>query len=200
MKFIQNGIYIIGICALILVCQYLSETTGVFHYEENGKLQLYDLFYQILPDWHSSQWIINILPFVVFLYAVAQPKSSKILHASFLMFLIVLAIRALSIISTILPKHSECVVEGNPIVNFFKTGGGCYDKIFSGHTAFVTILTLNLLEYNYLNLLGFWTLNLLNMVTLLLTRAHYTVDVVLGFIISYLVFDGEYRLFGGPGW
>ena len=200
MKFIQNSIYIVAVCSLILLCQYIVETTGAFHYEENGKIHLFDLFYEILPDWHSVQWIINILPLAVFLYALVQPKRSKILRASFLMLLIVLAVRALSIISTILPKHSDCVADGNPIINFFTTGGGCYDKIFSGHTAFVAILTLNLLEYNYLNLVGFWTVNLLNMFTLLLTRTHYTVDVVLGFIISYLVFDGEYRLFGGPGW
>jgi hypothetical protein len=80
------------------------------------------------------------------------------------------------------------------------SGGGCYDKIFSGHTSFVTLATLNLLDARVISAPAFWFTNLLNAALILLTRAHYTVDVILGFVISYLVFDGEYRLFGGAHW
>lgn len=199
MKLVQNSIYIFGIIALILLCQYAVEALGVFHYEENGQSHLFDFFHHSLPDWHSHQWIINILPIALLIFAVMQPRGTSVLRVTFLMLLVVLAIRALSIVGTILPKHEECVAERDPLLNFLK-GGGCYDKIFSGHTAFVTLLTLNLLENRSITAPGFWILNGLNMGALLLTRAHYTVDVLLGFVISYLVFDGEYRLFGGPGW
>lgn len=199
MKLVQSGMYIIGILALIVLCQYLTESRGVFHYEEDGKDHLYDLFHQLLPDWHSYQWVINILPLMILVYTLFLPNGFKVLRATLMMFLVVLGIRALTIVGTILPKHVECIPEKNPFINLLQ-GGGCYDKIFSGHTAFFVLMTLNLLDYGYLTTPVFWGLNAFNIGALLLTRAHYTVDVVLGFIIAYLVFDGEYRLFGGVAW
>ena len=192
-------VYVAAFALLILLCQYGAETMGRLHYEEQGHTRIFDLAHKYLPDWHSSQWIINILPAALLVYAFIQPKGLNVLQATFFMLMVVLAIRGLTVVSTVLPKHDDCVVKGSGFWNIFQ-GGGCYDKIFSGHTAFVTLITLNLLKYGYISQPLFWAIALLNGGLILLTRGHYTVDVVLGFIISYLVFDGDYRLLGGARW
>ena len=184
---------------LILLCQYGADTLGQLHYEIEGNTKVFDLAHRYLPDLHDRQWIINIIPVALFAFAYFQPKGLSVLQATFFMLLVVLAIRGLTIVSTVLPKHEECTVTGNSFWNIFK-GGGCYDKIFSGHTAFVALISLNLMKFGYMSGPLFWIVNLLNAALILLTRGHYTVDVILGFVISYLVFDGNYRLFGGVRW
>jgi hypothetical protein len=44
---------------------------------------------------------------------------------------------------------------------------------------------------------AFWIISALEATTILLTRGHYTVDVILGFLIAYLVWDGDYSVFRG---
>lgn len=191
--------YLAAFVFVILLCQYGADTLGQLHYEIEGKTQVFDLAHKYLPDLHDRQWIINIIPLLIIAFTYFQPKGLIVLQATFFMLLIVLTIRGLTIVSTVLPKHEECTVTGNSFWNIFK-GGGCYDKIFSGHTAFVALISLNLMKFGYLSGHMFWIANLLNAALILLTRGHYTVDVILGFIISYLVFDGDYRLLGGARW
>jgi len=52
MKFLRNSVYIVGLIGIILLCAYSAEVIGIFHYEENGHLHLYDLFHTYLPDLH----------------------------------------------------------------------------------------------------------------------------------------------------
>jgi hypothetical protein len=58
--------------------------------------------------------------------------------------------------------------------------------------ALVVLLLLNLQSSGHLNTTQFWAISIAEALTILLTRGHYTVDVVLGFLIAYLVFDGDY--------
>lgn len=187
-------LWICGVIIFILAAQWFAETCGQMHYEIDGLEHIYDIAHKYLPDLHEHEYIMNIIPLVLIIYTITLPTGWSILKTTFVMLLGVLAIRALTIIATILPKHEKCEVKGNSFFNFL-SGGGCYDKIFSGHTAVVTLLGLNLLAAGALNTPMFWGISAVNAFVILLTRAHYTVDVVLGFVISYLVFDGEYNLF-----
>lgn len=178
----------------ILTAQWFAESCGQMHYEIDGLEHVYDVSHKYLPDLHEHEYIMNLIPLALIVYTITLPAGWSILKTTAIMLLGVLAIRALTIVATILPKHEKCEVKGNGFLNFL-SGGGCYDKIFSGHTAVVTLLGLNLLAANALNTPLFWGISAINAIVILLTRAHYTVDVILGFIISYLVFDGEYKLF-----
>jgi len=180
--------YIAALVFLILTCQYGAETLGQLHYELDGHTHVYDIAHKYLPDLHDWQWIVHLILLVLLVFAFFQTDGYMILRSTFFMLLVVLVIRALTVVSTVLPKHADCVVEGSGFWNFLQ-GGGCYDKIFSGHVAFVTLITLNLLKYGDLSLPVFWLITLVNAILMLLTRGHYTVDVILGFVIPFLVFD-----------
>lgn len=193
-KNLLNVLWVGGVIVFILIAQWYAETCGQMHYEINGIEQIYDVAHKYLPDLHEHEYIMNLIPLALIIYTLTLSAGWSVLKTTFIMLLGVLAIRALTIVATILPKHEKCEVKGNSFFNFV-SGGGCYDKIFSGHTAFVTLLGLNLLSAGAINTPLFWGISAVNAIVILLTRAHYTVDVILGFIISYLVFDGEYILF-----
>lgn len=96
-------------------------------------------------------------------------------------------------LSTIFPKEERCDDDIDWTTPF---NGGCYDKVFSAHTAIVTLFTLIFWRENLLSTEAFWGLNIAQMAIIVFTRAHYTVDVILGFLITYLVYDGKYSIPG----
>jgi hypothetical protein len=99
-------------------------------------------------------------------------------------------IRSILTLINILPKSSEC--NYNPALAFIN--GGCYDKIFSGHTAFVYVLTLLLNKYKIINFATLIILNILNVSIILLTRTHYTIDIIVSFLVSYTMYTNNIRL------
>ena len=151
---------------------------------------MYDITHKILPDLHKYHVVINIIPIILIIYLFINDNGSKIFRDILFALPVVYIIRALTIMSTILPKHETCVAETNLISNFIN-GGGCYDKVFSGHTSFVVIFTLSMYYNKLINSVSFFIINIINSLLLLMTRAHYTVDIILGFIISYLVYRVE---------
>ncbi len=184
--------YILGLIVFVMSAQWFIETMGEHHYEIQQATDIFDIAHKYLPDLHDYQWIINILPAALFVWILALSDGAMVLRDTLLMYLIVLMIRALTAATTILPKHEKCQV-GAKFWNLFQ-GGGCYDKIFSGHMALVVLLLLNLASRGYLTQRSVWALGGVEALTILLTRGHYTVDVVLGTVIAYLVFDGDYSI------
>jgi hypothetical protein len=186
----------LGFLLFIMVGQWAIETLGEHHYELTGSSAIFDLAHKVLPDLHTYGWISNILPLVLIVFMATRPDGFDMLKTFMVLYLFVMALRVLTAVSTILPKHGSCKVDLK-FLNIF-AGGGCYDKIFSGHTATVTLLLLLLLKAKHITLTTFWLLMLTNVIAILITRNHYTVDVILGIVISYLVFDGNYdtRLLG----
>ena len=96
------------------------------------------------------------------------------------------------LLSTVLPKHEKCTRRFS-WSNCFK--GQCYDKSFSGHTALVFLACLIFLREG---IIPFWALCLImttQISLILLTRSHYTIDVVIALLFTYLVYGGDYHIF-----
>jgi hypothetical protein len=182
----------LGIILFIMVGQWAIETLGEHHYEVMENNGIFDLAHKFLPDIHTHEWLINVIPMALLAWILILPDGYELLKTILVLYLVTMSIRVLTAVSTILPKHEKCEV-GSKFLNIFQ-GGGCYDKIFSGHAAFVTLLLLVLLKAEHITPVAFWGLLATNTVAILATRAHYTVDVVLGIIMSYLVFDGKYDM------
>jgi hypothetical protein len=185
-------LYFIGFVLFIMSGQWLIETLGQHHYEIERATEVFDLAHRYLPDLHAYQWVINIIPALLLLFMLSVDGGAAMIRTTILMYALVLAIRVLTALTTILPKHNDCQV-GSKFFNILQ-GGGCYDKIFSGHMALVTIVALNLMGNGHLSSVQLWSILGLEGAALLLTRGHYTVDVLLGFLISYLVYDGDYTI------
>jgi hypothetical protein len=177
---------------IIFASNYLVEVIGKWHYAQSDNKQPFDLAHYFLPDFHKHKWLVNILPLTLLVFIFFQNNATYIFKTAIFLLIVILFIRALTTLSTILPKHEECI---EPDLLTLMLGGGCYDKVFSGHMSFVALFSLILLEQKNITLPIFVGLNLLQAAIILLARTHYTVDVILGFVITYLVYDGDYHIF-----
>ncbi|KAK3099755.1 hypothetical protein FSP39_009154 [Pinctada imbricata] len=74
----------------------------------------------------------------------------------------------------------------------------CGDYIFSGHTVMLTMVNLFLIEYTPKSwkVLRFcsWSLNICGMYFILACRGHYTIDVLIAFLISMQLFKNYHAL------
>jgi hypothetical protein len=59
----------------------------------------------------------------------------------------------------------------------------------------VLLATLIYLREGILGFPAFLGINIANMTGIILTRSHYTVDIVLAILITLLVYDGDYHIF-----
>ena len=178
------------ILCIVVFINISVQHIGHNHYTKNN-LKLYDLIQECTPNFHKYEYLVNIIPLLIISSLFYLPITTKIMEEFFIKFFIILIIRALTTFTTILPKHEKCEV------NLKWTSlllGGCYDKLFSGHTAFTTLWTLIFLNEKFINTFQFWFINLINSVAIITTHSHYTVDVILGFIITFFVYDSDHVL------
>lgn len=191
MQIFLRFLYIVAIITFIYGMQYFIQVYGEKHYEkEDGTI--FDPVHENTPDFFRYGWITNVIPVILLLILFVGPKESDLITEFFYKFLFILSLRALIGFSTILPKHEECEIQYN--IGFFLGSGGCYDKLFSGHTAIVTLISLLLMREGFMSNWVFWITNIVNMIIIVLTRSHYTADVLLGFVIAYLIGNGDYGI------
>ena len=184
-------VYIATIISFIYAIQYLIQRWGKEHYEDKVGKDIFDITHKNSPNLYKYAWVANIIPLAMLLVLFFGAKESDLIAEFFFKFLFILIIRALVGISTILPKHEDCEVKFNLQ---FLLEGGCYDKLFSGHTAIVALISVLLARDGFMSSGIFWLINAVNMGLIVLTRAHYTADVLLGFVIAYLVGNGDYTI------
>lgn len=103
--------------------------------------------------------------------------------------IVILIIRIFTNILTILPKNNSCTIS-----NSFSFRGGCYDKIYSGHFASVFIATLILYKNKYINIILLVLINLINSLFIILSRNHYTIDIVMSFFVSLVVYQNNFNI------
>jgi len=177
--------YLIIICSIILISNYATLQLGKHHYNSTDKFELFDIFHKILPDLHAYHTIVDVVALlaIVSLFFL----SNRTLTTEFLAkFLIIMLIRSFTIISTILPKHEICEDKFS-IREFFL--GGCYDKIFSGHTSFLLLLTLLYYREHIIGIVPLVGINIMNCLLILATRSHYSVDILLAIFVTTTIYS-----------
>jgi len=176
-------VYFIIILVIIFGSNYAVLKLGSNYYKDSG-YELFDITHYILPDLHSYHYITDFigLGVLISLYFL----SNETLTTEFLAkFTIIMFIRAFTTIATILPKHKIC---NETITTRSLLLGGCYDKIFSGHTSFTLLLTLLYYRENIINLPLLLGINATNILAILATRSHYTVDVLLAIFVTTTIY------------
>lgn len=149
--------------------------------------KVYDIMHKHLPYWKNNDWLNNLIVLIT-LIPLFYTNNENMYFDFIALLLIVNILRDITINLTILPKNKECNL--NERSEIYKSVlGACYDKIFSGHTAFVYLLTLLYYSYSVITnvpILILW--NIFNAVSILIIRSHYTIDVVVSFLVCYAVF------------
>lgn len=172
------------IIIVIISSNYISHKIGSNFYKNSRSNKIHDLLHDYLPDLYNYHYIIDLIGLAVIIPSFFYFNSS--LTVEFLTkFLIIMFIRSFTTISTVLPKYENCD-ETFTIRSFFL--GGCYDKIFSGHTSFILLLTLFYWREQLINGKTLLGINFLNILAILSTRSHYTVDVVLAVFVTITIF------------
>ncbi len=185
-------VYIIPYIMHFLTVVYLFSKKEVIR----GSKPLYDIIISNIPDLSKFRNIPNMLLLVLMSYLIIPlffKPNIDVFISIYRYFSIILLLRSFTISSTILPPiNSNCDFKLN-MQTFMD--GHCLDKIFSGHTAFSLLLVFVCNKFNILSKTFIYILLLIQFVlalSLILTREHYTVDVILGYLITIpilLLFD-----------
>ena len=159
--------------------------------EKNNKTtpKVYDISHKYLPNLHKYN---NIHHIITIIFVLPILFDFNILQEFLGYFIVIFIIRSITILVTILPKYKECKYNGKTL--FHGLFGGCYDKIFSGHFASVFLATLLYLKYNWINLPTLILINFINSIGILLSRSHYTIDLIVALFITLFIYQNNLRV------
>jgi hypothetical protein len=190
---LENVAWVGCILVIIILSNIYTHRLGQWFYEHNDSQgKVFDILHEITPDLHDYKAYNDIIATATMISFLFVPNSLAIVKEFAGKFLLIMLVRALTIISTILPKHDKCPSE---LKWYHYLKGQCYDKIFSGHTALVLLATLIYLREGILSFPVFLAINFANWASIILTRSHYTIDIILAIVITLLVYDGDYHIF-----
>lgn len=153
--------------------------------DKYNRQQLYDIIADNTPNLSKYCEYVNItmvlfwLP-LLFSFALA-PFISIFKYVSILFF-----IRSILTSSTILPScNAEKCTNYNGLYKYIL--GYCNDKIFSGHVSVCLVLVHIMKRFDIINdymYIFFILLTVLISIAIIMVRWHYTVDVLLAYIIT----------------
>jgi len=168
--------------------------TGKAHYETSHcNISIFDVGHRILPDLHSSGWWLNsLLPAAAVLLVLVRSDRLVLLADIARLACPLLLARMVTTSLTVPPptkQNHTCVSNRPTLVHFLE--GHCYDFMFSGHTVVMMAVAAVLFGVNSPVA---WAVVALQMFILVLTRSHYTVDVVISAITGFLFLRAGLRL------
>jgi hypothetical protein len=177
------------LCIIYIIC--IVSTTHLDnniykYYKTVDHPSVFDIGYKYLPNLSNYDFIANIILFVFIITLLCLPK----LWEDFLGYIIsIIFLRIFFIHMTVLPKHRNCKLTKQ---NYLF--GGCYDKIFSGHFAILSLITILLLKYKYISFIATCIINFMYLILLLLFRWHYTIDMVVAFLVTLIVIQNDINI------
>ena len=155
--------------------------------KHNGTIHrrpLYDIIHTHTPNLNKYSIYLDLLIFIFVVPFITNYNSKAIINFINI-FSIIIILRSFAILMTDIPSSDkECDPNNISIYNIIF--GHCSDKIFSNHTAFTLLALLVIYEFNLLNmgqLLMLGLFQILYALLIIITRAHYSVDVLLSYYI-----------------
>jgi hypothetical protein len=166
---------------------YTASKIGREYYEKQDcKTDIFDVGYALVPQydvpWYVYQGYTAL--WFPFLLTIPGPLALKISYAVSIRLIALLALRAITTVVTVLPKEETCDSSKFSFAMLFS--GQCYDKVFSGHTALAVLVSLAFVSNGVWPVWGGWMYSIGMALMLLVTRGHYTIDIVLGAAFAYL--------------
>lgn len=186
--------YVLLLClTVILIHNYinLEVNKNVEEYYLNRKdkhFKLFDMGFRYLPDYSDKLRYVDFIYGVLVTIPVFFLRRGKFIKEYLGYLIIIFILRAITISVTVLPKDKSCDLDNRMQL---KNNGLCYDKIFSGHTATLFLATLIYYKNGYINKPVLVILNVINVMILILAREHYTIDIVVAFLVSILVYQNK---------
>lgn len=145
--------------------------------------KIYDVAHKYLPDlghYDSFHHIITTLLTIPIIFNLNMFQE----YLSY--WITIFIIRSITNLVTILPKNKHCKKD-----KAFMFMGGCYDKIFSGHFVSVFLATLLYMKYGWINMDTLVIINFINSMSILLSRGHYTIDLIVAYFVTMYVYQNK---------
>jgi hypothetical protein len=147
---------------------------------------LQDVMHDILPDWSRYVHVRDLVLPLFFIPILFIESKQSFLFDLWNYFLIIVTLKAITIFFTFLPPS-------NPDCHTKKYINHCYHQIFSGHNSLVFLLYLLYIKHS-----TWFTYNVVLIapvivysILILMTRAHYTVDILISYIIVFLIMKSD---------
>lgn len=156
---------------------------------QQGKVtpKVYDIGMKYIPDYSDNDMLAFITNAIPVILPIIMLYKTPYLLKFYYILTYVFILRHIFLHLTILPKYKYCKDDSYTLENVFL--GHCYDKIFSGHFAFMSLLALFLYKYNiYTNLWGLGAGLSIYAIFIIALRYHYTIDMAVSMLATYFVF------------
>ena len=166
---------------------HLETKSERFYQKKENYKKVQDIFHDILPHIEHFEYVSDIITVSVIFY-LALIRFDLLYHLGGLIFTLTL-LRQFIIQMTILPKNTVCDIKNTSMIR-----GGCYDKIFSGHFGITFLTTLVLLENGLINKFIALLVNLVNGIFILLSRNHYTIDIIVSIFVVIIIYQNNLNI------
>ena len=173
----------------LYIIPYIIHIINVFFHlkiikqnKTENKIPLKDIIMDNGPDLSNIQNIIH--PLLIIFFIPYMSKNYIYLLDFLKIFSIIVGLRVITSSVTEIPSSN---INCNTNITFQSyITGHCFDKIFRGHTSFTLLLVLiaynnNCINFNKYLILQF--LQIIYSIILIFTKGHYSVDVILSYII-----------------
>lgn len=181
----KNDFFVILFAIIVMIVYILSQNYIHDDNKMNCKVPLYDIIHSITPDLNQYEYLINVIILILFIYVVVFERKYFEWYTFIYIFLIIILLRSVISVVTILPSSHPSCTNGSNGMNFLSYfTGGCNDKIFSGHMALLLLLLLLIKCQKWKKIL----IGVLYGILLIITRSHYTVDIIVSIIVTLFVY------------
>jgi hypothetical protein len=142
----------------------------------------FDLGSAIAPQMNIPSYVHQLYGYLPLMYLpFISSLASTISTAVAARMVLLTALKAITTVVTIIPTQTPCEPEKK---NFLS--GQCYEKVFSGYMAFAVLVSLACVRYGVWPGWGGWVYSMGMAGLLIVTRDHYTTDIVFGAALAYL--------------
>jgi hypothetical protein len=179
----------VAIVYILSFCKNHVYNQSLIYYKDYEERPLYDTLYSIIPYnkySHIGSEIILTFFMLLFFYLIYKNQNAFALINFIILFSIIQIIRGFIFSLTLLPDASNNCT-------FSLIGGSCNDLLFSGHIGSVLLILLLIFKYNLIsskvnkNIL--LALFILMNIFILSSRNHYSIDLVIGIILTYAIYN-----------
>ena len=180
-------LYVVSAIVTYLHINYINHHTEIQNYNN-----LPDMIVDNLPDLSQNKLCQSLTNncLILWLSPILLSKNTELCYLAFKIFSIIYFLRNITKLFTIIPsQQQECKSSTNDIRCYIF--GYCHDKIFSGHLSLSLVLLLvtidnKLIGDKYIPLA--MILHVIYAGLILAVRNHYSVDIILAYIICISVF------------
>ena len=193
MKKVKLSYCVLGYIILAYLNSFIANNISL---PERVAPKLFDVGHYLFPE--ISTFYPDILFFSLLIYFIFRWRNNHdLLKAFFLICSSLFFIRLLTFPVTQIPpafNEADCFkpsADGPWIFFTFYSSSTCVDYMFSAHAFHLTVISLITLynSKNYFERILIPLSAIINLMIIIASRMHYTVDIVIGFVLSILIYS-----------